>query len=264
MAKGLDPGQKGRNRSRYGSEVIRRRWVVRAPALVVTAGLGSVACGQVENALTSTMAAEPNRTGEVVAIEHRPASTGPDTPPQIKLALRDEGGNLSPIAGLYLDAVDFREGMAAVSTHRELRLVHSDGSMSVLVREVDGLPVRASDGSLLYAARFGEVVEIHRLTSEGKNRRLASFRGSATRLTPRDDGTVVFVGSEIGGVAGVWIVDSCGVRCLTNCELSTGKPWGDAYLAPPGDTATVRITGGRVEWQTAEGVSKSAPIEVCR
>ena len=77
-------------------------------------------------------------------------------------------------------------------------------------------------------------------------------------------GTVVFVGSEVGGVSGVWIADGTGVRCLTNCDLRTGQPWGDRYVAPPGNTATVRVSGTQVEWRTPDGEWETAPLEADR
>jgi hypothetical protein len=167
--------------------------------------------------------------------------------------LRGADGSLSPLAGDYIDAVEFRRGQAAVTRQRQLQLVRSDGSRSLLAHVVDGLPTRAQDGSLWFAARFGSTVEIYRLTQPGSLQRLASLRGSATRLSPQSDGSLLFVGSELGGVAGVWIVDGHGARCLTNCELRVGRPWGDAYRALPADVATLSKVGDRVEWQTAEG-----------
>jgi hypothetical protein len=230
-------------------------------AIATTAWLGAVACGQVEVEPTSATAAGPEQTGAIVALEPSSEPSGPDEVPRVRLARREPDGSLSPLEGEYIDAHEFRAGMAAVSTQRELHLVHRDGSRSVVAREVDGLPTPASDGSLVYAARYGKVVEIYRLTAKGSVLRLASFRGSATRLAPQPGGAVVFVGAQPGGVSGVWIADSTGARCLTNCELRVGQPWGDRYRALPGDTATVRISGTLVEWQTAAGAWESAPLE---
>ena len=113
---------------------------------------------------------------------------------------------------------------------------------------------------LVETARYGDVVELHRLYRNGTQHRLGSLRGSATRLSPRSDGKVVFIGSELGGVSGIWIADSHGIRCLTNCDLRVGRPWGDAYRTLPGETDTVRFVESRVEWQTAEGRSEFAPV----
>src|SRR5690606_16999452 len=107
----------------------------------------------------------------------------------------------------------------------------------------------------------GDTVEIYWLTSDGSNQRLASFRGSATRLSPQGNRRVVFVGAKHGGVSGTWVADARGARCLTNCSLSVGRSWGNAYRAPPGDVSKIRIVENRVQWQTPEGTWESAPLE---
>ncbi len=236
--------------------------VVALLALVVT-GLVGVACGQVENAPVGRTASGPEPGAGIVALELGVVS-GPDAVPRVQLARRAGDGTVAPLPEAYVDAIEFRMGMVAVTLRRELRLVHHDGSNSLLAREADGLPARAADGSLVYTARFGEVVEIHRLSSLGEDRRLASFRGSATRLAPQADGSIVFVGSTIGGVSGVWIADAEGVRCFTNCELRVGQPWGSGYQAPPGDASRVLVTRDRVEWQTPGGKRETVSREVGR
>jgi hypothetical protein len=178
----------------------------------------------------------------------------------VVLARRAQDGTTTPLPGKYVSAIEFRDGRAAVTRDRELHLVSADGSTSVLAQQVDGLPSQASDGALVYAARFGASVEIYWLSTNGNNRRLASFAGSATRLSPRADTAVVFVGAKSGGVSGIWIANAKGARCLTNCKLGAGRPWTDGYRPPPGDTGTVRIFADRVEWQDAEGRAQVAPL----
>jgi len=229
-------------------------------AAMALGALSLVACGQVERSRTSSPEAVPEETDAFMVL--RPASAtadGPDAPPRVTLARRHQDGSWSPLAGEYLDALEFRDGVAAVTPQRELQLLHTDGSRSLVAKELDGLPALDGAGSLVYAVRFGEVVELYRLRRHGTQQRLASFRGSATRLSPRSDGTVVFIGAEFGGVSGIWTASPQGIRCLTNCDLRVGRPWGGAYRPLPGETATVRFVESGIEWKTAEGRSESAP-----
>lgn len=243
-------------------EVEQDAWsVARLRTLVAAGSLAAIACGQVEQGPAGVNTVGADEPGEVVVIELEVAAPeGSDAEPRVQLARRGSDGALSPLPGEYLSALDFRSGVAAVTASRELHIVRDEGSQSVLARQVDGLPTRASDGSLVYAARFGQTVEIHWLTTQGEDHRLASFRGSATRLAPQGDQTVAFVGSVNGGVAGLWIADPRGARCITNCELRTGQPWGDAYRPPPGEASTIRLGDSSIEWQTAEGTWESAPL----
>lgn len=263
MDETTDPGRGGRTKDPAVSLDAGRGRLDLVSALVALAWFGTVACGQVETVGSLTVS-DSGPQGAIVATDLTSESSGPDQAPRVQLARRERDGTLSPIAGKFSSAVEFRDGMVAVTTDRELVVVHPDGSRSVLAHEVDGVPARVGDGSLVYAARFRQVVEIYHLTSEGENRRLASFRGSATRLAPQGDGTVVFVGSDVGGVSGVWIADGTGVRCLTNCDLRTGQPWGDRYVAPPGNTATIRVSGMQVDWQTPDGKWEHASLETDR
>lgn len=236
----------------------------RCATALAAAWLAAAGCGQVERSPLETGVPAPEPGAKIVAVEVEARAAGPDAAPRIELALRGQDGSLTPIAGEYIDAVEFRTGVAAVTPGRELELVRPDGSRSILARELDGLPARASDGALVYAARFDDAVEICRLSPEGNHRCHASFRGTATRLAPQRDGQVVFVGARTGGVSGVWIADASGVRCLTNCAIRAGEPWGDGYRPPPGDAASIRIGSGHVEWRTAEGSRQSAPLEAGR
>ena len=228
--------------------------------MLLGAAMNPFGCGQLEpSPASSTRAPEPIRS--IVVLRPESATPdGPDAPPRVTLAQREQDGSLSPISGRYLDALEFRDGVAAVTRERELVVVQNDGSRSVVARDLDGLPALGSDGSLVYAARFGEVVELYRLRRDGKQQRLASLRGSATRLSPRSDGTVVFIGADLGGVSGIWIADSQGLHCLTNCGLRVGRPRSASYRALPGETSTVRLVGSRIEWTTAEGRSEFAPV----
>lgn len=252
-----DPWRTASYRARSGKPARAR-----LPLAVLVGYLGSAACGQLETVATGSTPAPPEPTGEVVAVQAGDdAPESSDARPRVSLTLRGLDGTRRPIAGNYVDAVAFRDGMAAVTTREELRLVRGDGSQSVLARKIDGLPAVTTDGSLVYASRFGEIVEIHWLTVDGKNRRLVSLRGNATRLAPQPDGSVVFVGSKLGGVAGIWIARGGGAECVTNCGLRTGENWGNAYRPPPGSADRLRVSGTEIEWQTADGTWLSAPLK---
>jgi len=220
------------------------------------------ACGNLEGSTIAPGEPLPGPGDRVLGVKAPGAlAQGTDDPPRVTLVRQHPDGTRSEMPGEYVDAVEFRDGQAAVTRHRELFLVRANGARSVLARRLDGLPTRASDGSLVYAARFGDVVELHRLTVDGELQRLASFRGSATRLAPQTDGRVVFVGSESGGVSGVWIADARGARCLTNCDLRVGKPWGSSYRPPPGEVETVSLVGDHVEWLTPGGNLEVVPLK---
>ena len=52
------------------------------------------------------------------------------------------------------------------------------------------------------------------------------------RLEPE---RVLFVGARNGGVAGVWVADADGARCVSNCDLRTGTDWQGRFVPPPTD-----------------------------
>jgi len=220
-------------------------------ALGVALALGALACGQLE---VERPRAERSEASSKIAIVPSPdVSVGPDAAPRVRVALEKSDGTRVELPAEYLDAREFRRGAVALTPERELLVVHPDGSRSLLAREAEGPPAVASDGSLVYSARSGDVVEIHWLTPEGKDERLASFRGSATRLLPLDDRTIVFVGASVGGVVGLWLASREGAHCVTNCALRAGRTWGDAFTALPTDLSRVRLSGSRIEWQAADG-----------
>lgn len=248
------------HRKRSKEARVSRPWAG-GPGVALTLLFLSNSCGKFEQEPSELDGTSAREAVEIVVLSIAPDQPpGPDEPPRVELAQLKEDGSMTPLSGQYLAAEEFRRGAAAVTVARELHLVHPDGSHSVLARETDGLPARDVDGSLVFAARFGETVEIHRLNPDGKNRRLATFGGTATQLTPQTDGTVFFVGAASGGVAGLWVVDSGAARCVTNCNLRAGKQWGDAYQTPPRDLTTLQVSEDRVQWSTADGKTESASL----
>lgn len=236
----------------------------RVSLLLAMLALGGVGpgCGQAESSPAALTPPHRDQLPSIVASStSRRAPEGSDMKPEVVLARRAADGSRAPIVGRFLAAVRFRDGQAAVTLEHELWLIRGNGSRSLLARRLDGLPARAGDGSLVYAARHGEVVELVWLTPAGDQRRLAAFRGSATRLAPQPDRTLLFVGAGWGGVSGVWVAGPSGARCLTNCELRVGSPWGDRYRALPGNERTLRTLGDRVEWQTLAGRRESVSLK---
>jgi hypothetical protein len=105
----------------------------------------------------------------------------------------------------------------------------------------------------LYVAQKDAGAEVHVLDADGADRVLTTGLASAGLLAPQPDGTIFFVGARNGGVAGLWSISAGKTRCLTNCDLRTGQPWGDRFVPPPGDTAAISVAGQRVEWDAYDG-----------
>ncbi len=189
-----------------------------------------------------------------------PEKSGPDSPHRVEIAVRSGEGSSRPIAGEFIHALEFRDGVAALDLARQLQLIRADGSRSVLARNLDGLPSLAADGGLVFAARHGRWVDIQWLTPTGRAERLASFPGSATLLAPLSGRRVLFVGATPQSAAGVWLAESGRARCVANCNLIVGQPWEDAYLPLPGSTSGFKLVGDTVHWISPDGQHLSAPL----
>jgi hypothetical protein len=129
-----------------------------------------------------------------------------------------------------------------------------EGAPRLLARGV-GSPPWASADVVVYALEVGDAVDL-RMRRQEQETTLASGLASAGafRLSP-DGEHVLFVGAIGGGVAGLWVasLDGAGARCLTNCELRTGQPWDDAFVAPPGSAAILEFDGSNVHYVGEEG-----------
>lgn len=76
-------------------------------------------------------------------------------------------------------------------------------------------------------------------------------------LTFAPDGrTLIGVGSENGGVAGLHVFDDEGRRCLTNCEHRTGRS--DPAQWTPLPASPLRFEGDAVSWDDERGATRSA------
>lgn len=212
-------------------------------SLVIT-GLFALACAPAQR---SAVASQPAGAPEVVVVSrNEDAPPGSDAAPRETLAFRHADGTQRAIEGEALSHTAFRDGVALVDLARQLVLVSPDGSRRVLARASGASPVRGSLGELFYVARYGGVAEVHALTLEGRDRVIADGLSNAGVLTPLANGALLFIGARNGGVAGMWLADAGGARCLSNCELKTGAVWGDRYAPPPGSAQALRDAFARL------------------
>jgi hypothetical protein len=220
------------------------------------ASLGFALCG-----CASEPSSAPALRDENVEVNREQAELpgGTDTPPRFSLALRDTNGARIPLESRALSHVTFSGGVAVLDSQRRLLVVSADGARRVLAEQAGAPPARGTKGELFYVVQEDAGAEVRVLTG-GVDRVLASGLASAGLLAPQADGTVLFVGAANGGVAGLWRIDVVGSRCLTNCDLRTGEPWGDRFVPPPGEAAAIEIIGTRVEWQAFDGKRHAAPL----
>jgi hypothetical protein len=200
-----------------------------------------------------------NTEPEVVAEQDHVPAGGNDAPPRYSLVLHASGTRL-PVESRVLAHVAFGGGIALIDSERRLIAVSGDGMRRVLAEAAGAPPARGSRGELLYVAQQDLDAEVHVLEPGGADRVIASGLAGAGMLAPRADGTLFFVGAKNGGVAGVWWIGDGSSRCLTNCDLETGKPWGDRFVPPPGEAAAIEVVGERVEWDAHDGKRYSAPL----
>jgi hypothetical protein len=231
--------------------LVQRSWVMTGPSAKLNrcaAALLLAACAS-EPSPTSVL---ENREVEVVTEQdHVPG--GSDTPPRFSLALRGADGSRLPLESRALAHVTFGEGIALIDAEHRLITISSDGARRVLAEEAGAPPARGSRGELLYVAQRDLGAEVHALEPGGADRVLATGLASAGLLAPQADGTILFVGARNGGVAGLWCISGGANRCLTNCDLKTGEPWGDRFVPVPGAAAALEVVGERVEWNAYDG-----------
>jgi len=187
------------------------------------------------------------------SISHVPP--GGDGPPRLELALRLPDGRLRPLPfdGNAVGGVLFRGEAHVLDASRRLHRVAPDGSAELFAEGVPTDPAVSPDGRLLaWVEVHGHLGTIQ--VDDGLSRR-AVAEGLASAGALRFDPTgsqLFFVGGRPGGVAGLHMTDTegGGSRCLTNCTLETGAPWGDGYLPPPGGAEALEIGGATVAWTT--------------
>lgn len=192
----------------------------------------AVACSSagVDHRQTSALS-EPPR---LVALSEAPDTVGDETP-RMRLGFVDGQGNIrehDQRAQLFVER--FRDGAALVDSERRLYQVWPF-ERRMLAANVSAI---ASDGEhLVYVTQNSDGLSI-RLHDGASERILARGLASAGVLKIEAE-RVLFVGAANGGVAGVWQVSfgANEARCVTNCALRTGQPWGDAFVPPPTEPA---------------------------
>ena len=194
----------------------------------------------------------------VTGIEWAPPAAA-DGAEHLALAWRGETGALQPLT-LPAGAIDARVWRGdAVALGTDARLVRvGDGGVEVLAASVLGELTVSDDGSaLVYVTAHEELGDLHVATAAGD---VVVARGlqsaGRARFTP-DGAGLVFVGALRGGVAGVLFAPLDGslmARALTNGTLRSGRPWGDAFVPPPGSAQDFSFDGELVRW-AADGVT---------
>lgn len=200
-------------------------------------------------------------TGIEVVSRRDVAPAGGDGAPRLGLVLVRAGGVRVPIEGEATHYALFRDGAAILRPDESLELVTASepGTRTVLARR-SGPPARDAEGALLYVARYDLDAELHRLSPSGEDRVLARGLVGIGLLSPQPDGRVLFVASVNGGVAGLFVADERGARCLTNCALRTGEPWGDALVPIPASAEPLSLEGDVARWIGASGESHSVAL----
>jgi hypothetical protein len=212
--------------------------------------------------LAAACASEPSSepSVEVETDEEPELAGGHDAPPRFALTVRAGDGSRLAQEQRALAHASSAAGVAVIDARRRLVLIAADGTRRVLAEEAGAPPARGARGELFYVRVQDFSADVRVLEPDGAERVIASGLASAGLLAPQTDGSVLFVGARNGGVAGLWRSSGGAAQCLTNCDLSTGQPWGDRYVPPPGDVEGLRVAGERVEWQGFDGKSHAITL----
>ncbi len=186
------------------------------------------------------------------------APPGGDGAPVYTLAWEHPDGRRTPAGvGPVVHATLWRGAIVYVDPRSRLWLEGQDQPLALGV--VDAPAVSPDDAKLAYVvvaeSSEGTRAEVHVRSAHADrlvDRSLLSF--GALRFSP--DGSVLLgVGSVDSGVAGLHAIDlrAGARRCLSNCDLRVGQPWGDAFLPPPGSAAELRFEGDEVLFDTVAG-----------
>ncbi len=178
------------------------------------------------------------------------APIGGDGPTTYRLAWV-RGAQRDEIA---IDAVAWAERGAHVlvlTRDGTLTRVGHDLQHEVVDVDVASAPVTAPGNPerVAWACRTGElkVLDGEHMTTRAQG----LLSAGALRFAP-DGEALLFVNARNGGVAGLFVADANGTRCLTNCALRVGQPFDD-YVPPPMSADSLRFSGDEVEWSTGDG-----------
>jgi len=215
---------------------------------------GTAALEQTQRVLGRSAAGELLVTG----IEWT-APPGADGADHLALAWRDRFGLLQPLtfpAGA-IDARVWRGEPVVLGSDGRLVRVAGRRVEELAMGVVGELAVSDDGAALVYATKNDELGELHVATAAGDTVVARGLQSAGrARFTPDGSG-LVFVGAQRGGVAGVLFAPldgSLAVRALTNGTLRSGRPWGDAFVPPPGSAESFSFDGDLVQW-AAEGVT---------
>lgn len=217
---------------------------------------GALGCQSVEPSGSTGAELEPAPT----LVFHRRAVTpapGSDQRPGYTLAWEHPDGRLEAIALP-------RPAVHAVALGPELYWVDADHRLhhrerghrdEPVAEAVFAAPIAERGLVVFVTGDVGEAQTLHWRDAHGGSGRVPTglYQLGGLRLAP--DGTAVLgVGSTNGGVAGVWVVPLEGdARCLSNCGLRVGEPFGEAFVPSPGAADALVFEGDRVRWDTPAG-----------
>jgi hypothetical protein len=188
-----------------------------------------------------------------------------DVPPQsgalpLVAAVWRDGERDVPVAapGPAVAAVEWDGAAAVVLADGTIQRVEREGASRRLGRDVVGTPAVSRDGTaLVWVERRADGSELRVLRRGEPVRVVAAGLASAGApwITP-DGATIVFIGAGPGGVAGLQAVGAARpggpVRCLTNCDLVVGEPWGDRLVPSPRSPSDLVLDGDTLSW-TVDG-----------
>ena len=175
---------------------------------------------------------------------------GTDGAPHYEMAWQLPNGTVEAIdVPPVTHAVQWGSDAVYVDTDHTLWML---GDESPIAADVWDTPAVSLDNSTLAYVRSTEKgVMVNFRSRQGEVGVLSELINlGAIRFAP-DGKTLVGIGSANSGVAGLHAVDLEGSRCLTNCDLRVGKPWGDQYIAPPSSASEWIFEGELLTYQSA-------------